>query len=80
MNRVAKLLREAREKKGMTQEQLGQKLKYASGHQYVSNWERGASPPPFAKLREINKELEVKPQEFIDAYLQDFRERLEQVL
>lgn len=44
-------LREKREKKGMTQTDVATSLKVRP--QFVSNWERGLSSPPWRLLRNI---------------------------
>lgn len=45
---LAELIRDARRRAGLTQEQVSETLGYASGGQFVSNWERALAIPPVA--------------------------------
>jgi transcriptional regulator with XRE-family HTH domain len=70
MSEITKLLKVAREKKKLTQIGLSKMLGF-DNCQFVSNIERGlASIPPkhFKKLAQI---LEIRPERFINAYIQD---------
>lgn len=51
-------IREARKSKGMSQEELGEKILY--GKQSVSNWETGKSEIPDEVLMKLNEILETK--------------------
>lgn len=58
-------LNEARTKLGFTQKQLAEELHYSTA-QFISNWERGASQPPYSVLSKLAKALNVKAKTLID--------------
>jgi len=60
-----KVLREYRNKSGMTQESLGDESEYHST--YISQLERGIRQPSISTLFILAKELGVKPEEMIKA-------------
>jgi len=55
---IAKQIRSGRDKKGYTQEQLGDLIHESK--QTISNWERGVSRPSFEALTELENALEIK--------------------
>jgi transcriptional regulator with XRE-family HTH domain len=77
---LGSFLKSRREARGLTQEQLGTRLGYSSGHQYVSNWERGTSPPPMERLHEIAQILEISPDELINVIMDEQKNMLRQLL
>ncbi len=52
MNSLGSILKEKREKLGISQAKVAEKLRYSSP-QFISNWERGLSAPPVTVLRAI---------------------------
>ena len=52
-------LLKAREKKGLTQKQLAEKLGIVSA-QLISNWERGLCAPPIKKISTLASVLDIK--------------------
>lgn len=67
----AKLIRQAREKLGMTQLELARKFNFTSS-QAISNVERGLAPFPFKRARKLCDILKIKyTSEFKDAVLKD---------
>lgn len=50
--KLAKFLRHQREKSGLSQAEIAQKLGYTSA-QFISNWERGLSTPPIQMLKKL---------------------------
>ena len=59
-----KKLREIRKERGLTQEQLAEKVNVS--YQAISNIERGLTGPSFSTLADIAKALKVKPKELFD--------------
>ncbi len=53
------IFKEARERKGITQRELSQKMNYATP-QFVSNWERGISLPPVRSLKTLCSEIDLE--------------------
>ena len=52
------ILKEARQKKALTQSEIAKHLGYNTP-QFVSNWERGLSAPPIESLNQISEILEL---------------------
>jgi len=52
------ILKEARQKKALTQTEIAKHLGYNTP-QFVSNWERGLSAPPIESLKQISEILEL---------------------
>ena len=73
---LSKYLQMKREASGLTQAQVAKALKY-SWAQYVSNWERGACPPPMSKLSELAKIYKLNPAEFMDVIINETIQELE---
>lgn len=71
-----KIVRELREKEGLSQKKLGKLLGWGTG-QYVSNIERGACNFPYAKIHKFCKALHIDKKEFIDHQMEVIREQLE---
>ncbi|HEX7030808.1 MAG TPA: helix-turn-helix transcriptional regulator [Gammaproteobacteria bacterium] len=59
-----KKLRELRKARGLTQEQLAEKVNVS--YQAISNIERGLTGPSFPTLAEIAKALKAKPKDLFD--------------
>ena len=74
---VGKLLRDARLKAGLTQLELAQKLEYTN--QFITNWERGQSKPPFKIMQKLCKILKIEEkelkQEMFDEDLQILKDK-----
>lgn len=69
MKKVNAFLREARIKRGLTQDEVGRFCGYNS--QYVSNWERGDCGIPAKAVPKLCKILGVDPYEIIKLMLLD---------
>jgi len=52
------IFKEARERKGITQRELSQKMNYSTA-QFISNWERGVSHPPIKDLKMVCSEIDL---------------------
>jgi ribosome-binding protein aMBF1 (putative translation factor) len=68
---TAKLFAQRREKKGITQGEISEKLNYAKA-KFISNFERGYSAFPIAKMSEMRKILGITKAELSEALHQDF--------
>lgn len=68
---IGKLVKTARETKGLSQTQLSKELGYKNG-QFVSNIERGICSIPHEKIRTLSTLLEVDPQDVKTAIIQDY--------
>lgn len=77
---LGKYLKKKREDAGLTQTEVGEALGYTSGHQYISNWERGLSSPPLAKLNELIKLYHIDSDELITVILTNQERFLRKVL
>ena len=55
MNKIGKIIKDARTKKNMTQLELADKM--GVSYQAVSNWERGNTMPDIAKIPDLAREL-----------------------
>ena len=53
-------LKSLRVRTGLTQLDVAKKLKYLSG-QFISNWERGISMPPYSSVKTLAKLYGVDP-------------------
>ncbi len=62
---LGSFLKNAREKAGLTQQEVAQRLSYTSA-QFVSNWERGVSSPPLDSLPKISILLKISPRSLIE--------------
>lgn len=62
-------LRERREKKGMTQTDVATALKVRP--QFVSNWERGLSAPPWRLLRQIVRLYQIPKNEMVKVLVKE---------
>lgn len=80
MKLVSKYLKDLRIQAGLTQSDIGKHLKFESGHQYVSNWERSACLPPLKHMAKLIKLLKGDKEYFIELYLQDARKILEKAM
>lgn len=69
---LGQYLRQCRVKAGLTQSQISRQLGYSSP-QFVSNWERGQSMPPFNSVGKLVKLIKIDPRKFLDIYLEDTR-------
>ena len=76
---IAKLIREKRLKKKLTQGQLGAMLGYPSA-QFVSNIERGLCGYPAKKVGKLVKLLDVLPEEIKAAMIKDYSGKLDGVM
>ena len=62
-NLVGKNIKKTREEKGLSQEQLAERLNMT--RQAVSNWERGKTEPDIETLQRLSEVLEVSVEELI---------------
>jgi transcriptional regulator with XRE-family HTH domain len=62
-------LKEAREKKGISQAEVAKQLGYSTP-QFVSNWERASSSPPVEVLKSIARIYGIAPERVLAAYLE----------
>jgi transcriptional regulator with XRE-family HTH domain len=73
---VGQLLKDARERAGLSQKDLAQQLQYESP-QFISNIERGLATIPADKLIEICEILDKRPSAFIQAFKEDYLDELD---
>jgi cyanate lyase len=76
---LAKMIREAREKKGLTQWELAHKLGYES-MQFVSLMERGLSKVPRDKMKQLIEVLDLNKNKIKLLLMSSFKEQLNQDL
>ncbi len=69
------MLRELREKAGLTQAELAHKIGYTSP-QFISNIERGVSSLPPSKFKRISKLLDVRIEKLISFHVSEIEDRL----
>ncbi len=65
---LSKFLRESREKAGLTQMDVADRLGYSSA-QFISNWERGLSSPPMKTLNTLAQMYKVGTEEIFQSIL-----------
>ena len=65
---IGRYIRQCREKSGRTQAEIAKALGYSTA-QFVSNWERGLSVPPFAALPRLNSLIRLNVKNFINLYV-----------
>jgi len=65
------LIRQSREKSGLTQGELSQKLGFTNP-QFVSNWEREQSGYPNSAIKQLSKLLSIDKKDLIEAKVKDF--------
>ncbi len=75
-NKLGKLIRKAREEKGMTQLDLSTLLGYGSV-QFVSLMERGVSKVPRATFKKLFKILDLNRKDIFDLIVRDFTQQLQ---
>ena len=68
--KLAKLIKTHREKKGLSQTELGRALGFKGG-QYISNIERGNSDFPIIKIKKCAEILDIDPKELLDIVVKD---------
>ncbi len=71
--KLSKFLKEHREKSGLTQSELADKLGYTNA-QFVSNWERGLSAPPPKTISELVQILDLNQNALMKIILDDQKE------
>jgi ribosome-binding protein aMBF1 (putative translation factor) len=64
--KINKLIKKAREEKGMSQGMLARKLGYGSG-QFISNIERNRAPLPLVKFKMVARALDISMKKLADA-------------
>lgn len=74
------LIKNARIRRGVSQKELGDYLGYASGCQYVSNFERLQCPVPLHQLKYISAFLDISYKSITKAYLGDKEEEIKTAL
>jgi transcriptional regulator with XRE-family HTH domain len=67
---IRKLLKTSREKKKLTQVGLSKLLGF-DNPQFVSNIERGLAGVPPKHFKKLAQILDIRPERFINAYIQD---------
>jgi len=67
-NKLGEYLREKRIAAGLTQTDVSKKLGYTTA-QFVSNWERGTSEPPFETLRIVAQIYSIPLEEMLEVTL-----------
>lgn len=76
----AKLLKKCRADSEMTQREVGSYLGMVAGYQYVSNCERGLCSIAPEYFKKLSKLFKIDPQQFVDAYLIDVKDWLQDVI
>lgn len=74
---IKELIKTKRKKEKMSQIDLANKLGYDSG-QFISNWERGESMPPFNKVRKLCKLLDIELGSYKSRLLDEYKKRMEE--
>lgn len=69
MNLLASFLRSHREQSGISQAEVAKKLGYSTP-QFISNWERGLSAPPFNALKKLATIYKVDADELFKVLLE----------
>lgn len=69
---TGKILKQKREKLGLTQREIADHLGYSTA-QYISNIERGACEVPKEKIDDLAEILKCNPKLFIDALVEKFK-------
>jgi len=72
---IAKAVKEAREQKGLTQDQLSKSLGYDNG-QFISNVERGKCSVPIKKIKKLAKKTDTTVGDFVGSMVLDYTEKL----
>lgn len=68
-NVLASFLRTHREQSGISQAEVAKKLGYSTP-QFISNWERGLSAPPFNALKKLATLYKVDAEELFQVLLE----------
>ncbi len=68
MNSFGKILKEKRERTGISQADVAKKLGYSSP-QFISNWERNLSTPPVTSLRTLAQLYKMSADNLFQVYL-----------
>lgn len=76
MTRIGALIKKKRLALELTQAYVSKSLGYTSP-QFVSNWERGISKPPVAKLTHLSRLMGVSRRTLVETMLKDYREEME---
>ncbi|MBX2988579.1 MAG: helix-turn-helix transcriptional regulator [Bdellovibrionaceae bacterium] len=71
-------LRDKREKKGMTQTDVASSLKVRP--QFVSNWERGLSSPPWRLMRQLVRVYNIPKNEIVKVLVKEHESFIRQNL
>lgn len=74
--RRGKYLRDLRMKRSLSQRQLSRELGYSTP-QFVSNWERGLSRPPYHDLGKLARIFRVQPRALVRAIIEAEKEKLD---
>lgn len=75
MKTIAKLIKDARKKSGLTQAELAKELGYTSP-QFISNWTRGLAEPPPKVYKQLGALLDVPVEKLIRAHLEEYKQKL----
>lgn len=75
---IGRFLRENREKKDLTASEVARQLKYSP--QFVANWERGMSLPPFKVLRKYCKIIDVSVDSLRELIIANYIKHLDRAI
>ena len=73
--KIGRQLAVARETSGFTQKEIANSLGHKSS-QYVSNWERGVSPPPRQELENLARLYGLSKTDLVDLFSNELRNSL----
>lgn len=76
---LASFLKKKRARTHHTQTSLAEALGFGTG-QYISNIERGTRSFPVEKIPQLAKELNIDPEDLIEALVLDYRESLRKLV
>jgi transcriptional regulator with XRE-family HTH domain len=72
MNQTGKLIRQAREKAGLTQREVSDRFGFTTS-QFISNLERGLSPVPMSMIRKLSRILKISERDLVKTSVEDFK-------
>lgn len=76
---IGKFLKYQREKAGLSQRQVAEKLGYTTP-QFVSNWERGIISPPLTTMATLVKMYSMSSKELLELLVSEYRNTVTEVL
>ncbi len=75
---VGGLIKKAREKKGITQTQVGRLIKMSE--QFVGRIEAGEAPLPLSRVNTVRKVLRITRSKMVNAYVRDYAKKIEKTV